>query len=186
MSGRTTGAALLALALAVVVAGPARAADEGLALRLRAERLAADDRCEEALPILARARSLSPDDARAALLEGQCRTRLGRYAEAAQSLEAAVQLDPALDEAWLQLAIARYHARDLAGARTALDEAERRMPERAEVSFYRGVLLLEEAQSEPAATKLERAATLDSRVDPLASFYAGRAWESTGENERAR
>lgn len=186
MSGRTAGATLLALALAAGVAGPARAADESLALRLQAERLISEARCEEALPILAKVRSLAPEDARAARLEGQCRLRLQRYAEAAESLDAALRLDPAQDEAWLQLAIARYHARDLDGARAALDEAERRLPGRAEVSFYRGVLLMEQAEPKPAAAALERAAGLDSSsVDPLASYYAGLAWESTGERRRA-
>ncbi len=177
--------ALLALVLALT-GGIARAADEAQVLRLKAEQLAAEERCDEALAPLRRARSLDARDSRAALLEGQCAIRLRRYPEAIAPLEDARRLDPGLAEATLYLGIAQFHQGDLDAAEQELAEAARLLPESAEAQLYQGLVLLERAENAQAAAALERAADLDpGAVDPAASYFAGRAWEAARERERA-
>jgi tetratricopeptide (TPR) repeat protein len=178
---------LVTVAFSLVLAGGiARAADEAQVLRLKAEQLAAEERCDEALTVLRRARALDARDARAALLEGQCAIRLRRYAEAIAPLEDARRLDPGLAEATLYLGVAQFHQGDLDAADRELTEAARLLPESAEAQLYHGLVLLERAENAQAAAALERAADLDpGAVDPAASYFAGRAWEAARERERA-
>jgi len=100
-----------------------RAADEAQVLRLKAEQLAAEDRCDEALGVARRARALDASDARAALLEGQCAIRLRRYAESVEPLEAARRLEPGLAEATLYLGVAHFHQGELDAAEREVAEA---------------------------------------------------------------
>lgn len=173
----------LVLALA---SGIAEAADEAQVLRLKAEQLAAQERCEEALDVVRRARSLDAGDARTALLEGQCAIRLRRYAEAIAPLEDARRLDAGLAEAALYLGVAHFHRGDLDAAERELAEAARLLPQSAEAQLYQGMVLLERAENARAAAALERAADLDpGAVDPAASYFAGRAWQAARERERA-
>ena len=153
-----------------------------------ARRLAVEGRCEAALPELARARELAPRDADLALLQGECAIRLARYGEAIDALEAARALAPARSDVALQLAVARYHQGDLAGAETALREAEALGEQGAEVELYRGFLLLQRAE-EPAAAAaaLERARALGGNaVEPVASYYAGIALAAADDRAAAR
>jgi len=176
---------LFALVLALA-SGIARAADEAQVLRLQAEQLAAQERCEEALGVVRRARALDAGDARAALLEGECAIRLRRYAQAIEPLEDSRRLDPGLAEATLYLGIAQFHLGDLDAAERELDEAAQLLPQSAEAQLYRGLVLLERAENAQAAAALERAADLDpGAVDPAASYFAGRAWQAARERERA-
>ena len=82
--------------------------------------------------------------------------------------------------------IARYHLGDFEGAQSEREAAEKAYPERAEVHLYSGLLLLHEAESLKAASALERARALDAQaVEPMASYYAGLAWQSARDRERA-
>jgi tetratricopeptide (TPR) repeat protein len=187
VANRAAGIAAALLTATAIAVGPARAADEGRVLRLRAESLASADRCEEAIPVAQQARALAPADGRAALVEGRCLIRLRRYDDAVPPLEMARRLDPSLHEATVELAIAHYHLGQKEDAQAELAAAEELLPERAEVHLYRGLLLLEAAQGEEAGETLERAARLGpGEVEPLASYYAGLAWESEDQDERAR
>jgi tetratricopeptide (TPR) repeat protein len=176
---------LVAGAVLCALAGAARAADEAAVLRLRAEQLAGEDRCEEALERARRARELAPDDARAALVEGRCALRLKRYPEAVAPLEDARRLAPGSAGIAIDLAQVHYHRGDFAAAETELARAEQEMPDDARVSLYRGLLLLQQAEDADAAASLERAGRLSQDIDPLASYYAGLAWERARERERA-
>jgi tetratricopeptide (TPR) repeat protein len=179
-------ATLLGLLALTLTGGVARAADEGQVLRLRAEQLAAQGRCTDALPVARKARALDAGDARAALLEGQCAIRLKRYGEAIAPLEDARRLDPGLSRAALYLGIAHYHQGDLDRAEAELAAAAGPLGDNAELQLYRGLVLLERARATEAAEALERAAALDPRTaDPAASYFAGRAWQSADQRERA-
>ncbi len=175
----------LAAALSLAVLAAFRAsADDLSALRARAESLAASGRCEEALEVVAKAGA--PDDAKLALLSGQCQIRLKRYAEAEASLERARALDPSLPNVDLSLGIARYHAGDFDGAREAFAAARAKGETSAELDLYDGLLLLQRADTRDAATALDRARLADPGVEPVASFYSGLAWSSLDDRSQAR
>lgn len=182
---RTRLAALLACAGLCGFAGVATAADEAAVLRLRAEQLAAQDQCEEALVRLRRARELAPEDARSALVTGRCALRLNRYEAALGSLEEARRLDPGVQGVAIDLAMAHFHRADYVSAERELANAERAMPDDPRVALYRGLLLLQRAQDVEGARALERAGRLDQDIDPLASYYAGLAWERARDRARA-
>lgn len=182
----TRALALLAVtAAALCGGGPARAADELEVVRLRAAEAAAEGRCEDALAAARDARALGPATAQLALIEGQCDMRLRRYEEAVAPLEEARRLDPSNAEATLYLGIALYHAEKPDAAERELDEAVRLLPDSAEARLYHGLVLLERADSGEAALELQRAADLDPQTEPMASYYAGRAWQAARQRDEA-
>ena len=116
--------------------------------------------------------------ARRLAVEGRCEAALPELARARGS-------ECARSDVALQLAVARYHQGDLAGAETALREAEALGEQGAEVELYRGFLLLQRAE-EPAAA-LERARALGGNaVEPVASYYAGIALAAADDRAAAR
>ncbi len=183
---RAGGALAVAALAALGLAQPARAADEGAVLLLRAEQLAADGSCGEALPVAQEARRIDPQLARAALLEGECVLREQDYEGALAPLEDARQLDPALSQATLYLGIAHYRLRDFDAAERELARAALLLPESAEVHLYRALVQLERSEAEAALASLERARSLDAgSVAPAAGYFAGRAWQLAKDRERA-
>lgn len=184
---RWMGRPLLAAVAFVIAVAPAARADEATVLRLRAQQAAAAGRCGEALPLLAQARQLAPNDARAALAAGQCQIAERQYADAVVSLEEAQRLDPGLAGTDLYLGIARFHQEDLAGAEEALERARQRNPDRAEVQLYLGMLALQRAESAEAAAAFARAREADPEaVEPIASYYEGLARDAEGDRIEAR
>jgi tetratricopeptide (TPR) repeat protein len=174
-------AGLALLALLIGLAAPAAAADAPL-VEVRASALARQGRCDEALALLEGA----APSAQVASLRGKCLLELRRYPQAVAAFEEAKRLDPSLEDVDLHLAMARFHQGDLDGARAALDDAEATSSDRAEYHLYRGLLLLQQAQSRDAADSFERARALDARVvDPAASYYAGLAWAASEDERRA-
>ncbi len=199
VGGRTRGTrralplfALLGAWIAVgsvgwMAAAPVRAEDEATVARLRAERLAAEGRCEEALPLLAAARRANPQDVRAGLVEGQCQLRLRRYTDAVATLEDAQRLAPDDAEVALHLGMARFHLGDLTGSEQALRKADAGgLSGRPELDLYLGLLALSRAENEEARSRLERAReAAPQRFDVLASYYGGLAAAAAGERSRA-
>lgn len=179
------GLMVLSLGL-LLAAGPGFAQDDAVVSRLRGEQLAAQGRCEEALPLLEKARAADPGDARAALVAGQCQIKLRQYAEAAALLEEARRLDPDLAEADLLLGMARFHQGDLDGSEEALEAAQKRLPDRAEGHLYLGLIALQRGEAAQAAASLGRSGRADpDAVEPIASFYEGLAHEIEGERRAA-
>ena len=179
---------VVAVALLLVVAAPARAQEDPAALRERARALAQESRCDEALPLLEQAREAAPNDAATVHLIGLCQMQRQAWADAAAALAEAKRLDPEIPDVDLHLAVSRFHAGDLDGAEEALDQARMRSPGSAEVDLYEGLIRLERAD-EPfaAAEALERARGRDPvGVEPVASYYAGVAWLRAEERARAR
>lgn len=170
---------LFVLLLPLLVGAPAAADDR--VVGLQAAQLARAGRCAEAIDLVA---GVASPSAELLLIRGRCEIELKRWPAAVGSLDQAYALDPALDGVALQLAVARFHQGDRSGARTALAEAQAAGAEGAEFELYRGLLLLEDAQSGAAAQALERAAALDPRMDLTASYYAGLAW--AGAQDRAK
>lgn len=169
----------IAFVLAVLLAAPC-----GLHAQTapQAEALARAGRCEEALPGLAALRAAQPRADRT-LLEAQCLIRLRRHAEAAPLLAALVEREPAQAEAWLHLAIARFHLGDTAGAEAALDAAAP-LAERPEARLYRGLAVLSRGDAQAAARLLDGIA--EGSAAPIAAYWAGVAWLRAGDGARGR
>lgn len=177
----------LALALLLVCPLAASASDESDVLRARASLLASQGRCDQAIPLLQRAISVDPRDARASLLLGRCQLVAKDYEAAEASLAEALRRDPALGEAQLALAVARYHQENIAGARSALDAARASMSGDARFQLYDGLVLLREGKRSEGIAALERARQIDpSAVEPTASYIAGLALENEGRRSEAR
>lgn len=177
----------LALALLVVCPLTARASDESDVLRARGALLAADGKCAEAIPLFERSIAADPREARAGLLLGRCQIAAKAYPEAEVTLAEAVRRDPGLAEAQLELAVARYHQENFAGARSALDAAGPGLAGNARFQLYNGLLLLREGKRSEGIAALERAREIDPKlVEPTASYIAGLALENEGERSDAR
>ena len=165
-----------AWALLALAGAPAPAAggalDEGM-------QLAAEGRCAEASELLA---TLPERSARRAY--GLCRLQVGDFPTAVRVLEALEPSDPPLA---VDLAVARFHTGDLAGAERALARAAERGDPRPEVPLYVGLIALARAQPAAAAMSFERARrSAPQSVEPAASYYAGVANAEAGERAAAR
>jgi Flp pilus assembly protein TadD len=180
------GCSLAALCAVFAIASAAHAADEALVLRMSAERLAAQGRCEDAIATARRARELAPQDAAAAAIEGRCLLDLKRYDEASRALADAKRLAPNDAEVAVEVLMVQYQLGNRAEAERALVDAKRLAPDDARVALYEGLLLAEKDQQRESAEVLERAARLDPSADPYASYYAGMAWLRANEREKAR
>jgi len=179
---------ILALAaLALLAPAATRASDESDVLRSRAVRLVRGGDCEAALPLLQRSLAADPSEARAGLLAGRCLIAQRRYTDAEAALLDTSRRNPGLAGVQLQLAVARYHREDLAGARTALEAARAESAGDAQFELYDGLVLLGENRRAEALAALDRSRAADAaRVDPVASYYEGLAASGQGEQRRAR
>ncbi len=176
--------ALFALVLCPLVA---RASDESDVLRARGALLAAQGKCDEAMPLFERAIAADPKEARAALLAGRCQIAEKQYAEAEKSLAEATRRDPELADVPLEVAIARYHQENYPGARQALEAARAGSSGDARFQLYDGLVLLQEGKRDEGIAALERARTLDPKlVEPTASYFEGLALENQGDRREAQ
>ncbi len=152
----------------------------------QAEALAAEGRCDEAVPLLREALADRAGDAPLHRLLGQCLIRLQDFAGAAEALAEARRLDPDLAEVDLYLGMARFHLGDLEGAEEAIERAVSAEPGRAEALLYRGLLRLQRGEYAAAADALEAARRSDPEtVEPVASYYLGLARAAAGDREAA-
>lgn len=166
-----------------------RSADTLKVIELKIERMAREGRCLEALPEIEHARMGAPRSVRLAMLEGQCQLQLFDYVNALESFEEVEALDPELEDAALYRAIAQYHSEDFEGAEKSIGAAKGHVsyPAMAQYELYSGLLLLNRNDYRPAALAFERARMADAaQVEPVASFYAGLAWQSLSERDLAR
>ena len=144
--------------------------------------------CEQAFRRLAGVDGL---ESRARLLAGQCRIRAGLYAEALADLDrarAGDDLDSAqLGDVELYRAVALYHLERFAEARVALDKADGLTGQEAQLALYRGLIALRDGDNDRAAPALESAARISPELtEPVASYYAGLAWQGVAERSKAR
>jgi tetratricopeptide (TPR) repeat protein len=145
-------------------------------------------RCEQAQERLAAIEGLAN---RARLLGGQCLIRTGRYPEALASLDrarGARDLTAAqVGDVELFRGVALYHLERYAEASAALGSAEDLTSEPAQLALYRGLIALRGGDNERAAPDLEAAALLSPALtEPVASYYAGLAWQGAGRKDDAR
>jgi tetratricopeptide (TPR) repeat protein len=149
-----------------------------------------EGRCDEAYRRLARA-GVDGTEGRARLIAGKCRIRTGLYPEALDDLDRArgeADLDSEqAGDVELYRAVALYHLERYTEAGTALEKADGRTGEEAQLELYRGFLWLRNGDNDRAAIAFESAARLSSEeTEPVASFYAGQAWLAASERTKAR
>ena len=145
-------------------------------------------RCDQAVSRLSKISGLA---SRALLLGGQCRIRQGDYPEALRDLDQARRSGglrgTLAGDLELYRGVALYHLERYAEAGAALANADGVTTEHAQLALYRGLLALRSNDNERAAPSLESAARLSpSLTEPVASYYAGLAWQGASERTKAR
>lgn len=181
-----TGALLLGLGLSAFAAPALAGPVEDAIARARED--VAQGRCEQAYRRLADLEGLRT---RAHLLAGQCRIRAGLYPEALADLDRARGrrdlTSRQIGDVELYRGVALYHLERYAEAAAALDRADGLTGEDAQLSLYRGLIALREGDNDRAAPSLETAARLSPKLtEPVASYYAGLAWQGVAERSKAR
>jgi len=147
-------------------------------------------RCDEAFRALT-VEGTDGREGRTRLLAGECRLRVGLYPEALDDLDRAQgESDLSSQQAGdvdLYRAIALYHLERYTEANAALEKADGRTGEEAQLELYRGLLALRIGDHDRAAPAFESAARLSPEdTEPVASFYAGQAWLGASERTKAR
>ncbi|MBK7949032.1 MAG: hypothetical protein IPK00_09865 [Deltaproteobacteria bacterium] len=180
---------MLASAIVCVSATAGRAATDPVEAALAAARAEVEaGRCEQAEALLAPIAGL---ENRARLLGGQCLIRAGRYPEALANLDRARGArdlsGSQVGDVELYRGVALYHLERYAEATAALVAAEGITSEPAELALYRGLIALRGGDNERAAPDLEAAALLSPALtEPVASYYAGLAWQGAADRSKAR
>lgn len=175
--------------LGFIAAEPVRAATDPVEEALAAARADVEGgRCDDAQARLAPIAGL---ENRARLLGGLCLIRAGRYPEALENLDRARGArdlsGSQVGDVELYRGVALYHLERYAEATTALEAAEGLTSEPAELALYRGLIALRGGDSERAAPDLETAAQLaPALTEPVASYYAGLAWQGADDRDKAR
>jgi tetratricopeptide (TPR) repeat protein len=145
-------------------------------------------RCDQALRRLTAAQGL---ESRGRLLAGQCYIRQGLYPEALAELDrarTARDLDSEqMGDVELYRGVALFHLERYTEADAALESASGLTADEAQLSLYRGLIALRRGDPERAAPALESAARLSpAGTEPVASYYAGLAWQGAAERAKAR
>lgn len=145
-------------------------------------------RCDEAFATLS---ELGELESRARLLVAQCRIRAGLYPEALDDLNrvrAASDLSPGqVGDVELYRAVAFYHLERYTEASAALGRAEGLSGDEAQIALYRGLIALRNGDNDRAARALETASRRAPAItEPVASYYAGLAWQGSAERAKAR
>ncbi len=148
--------------------------------------LAQEGRCEVALVELAAVAEALPDDALIWQLIGECQLHLRQFRQAATSLENARRLDADVPAVNLHLAMSYFHQGELEAANQALARSEAVDSDRPEFLLYAGMIALARQDPGTAIGRLDAASRLDQgAVEPMASFYLGRAYAGSRDRERA-
>ena len=145
-------------------------------------------RCEQAASRLEPIEGLQN---RARLLGGLCLIKTGRYPEALANLDRARGARDLtatqVGDVELYRGVALYHLERYSESSAALAAAEGLTSEPAELSLYRGLIALRSGDNERAAPDLEAAALLSPALtEPVASYYAGLAWQGASQRDNAR
>lgn len=178
---------VIGFAWAAIGAGTAAADPVEEALKAAREEVE-QGRCEQAQERLAAVDGLAN---RARLLGGLCLIRTGRYPEALASLDRARGARDLtagqVGDVELFRGVALYHLERYAEASAALVSAEGLTSEPAQLALYRGLIALRSGDNERAAPDLEAAALLSPALtEPVASYYAGLAWQGAARKDNAR
>jgi Tfp pilus assembly protein PilF len=182
---RTRASAVLSAVLLAASAAPA-ATDAGASDALqRAHNLLAAERLYPAEQAAREAIERAPERAEAHRLLGQILLRRKKPELAVASFERAAALAPEDTEIDHELGVARFEARDFAGAREPLRRALERNPDDTVARLQLGRCELELGDAEQAAREFERAAA-DPDYRQVALYNLGVARERSGARDSAR
>jgi tetratricopeptide (TPR) repeat protein len=153
-----------------------------------AKKDADEGRCADALERLV---GIEGFESRAHLMAAECEIRESRYAEALAQLDPIVganDLSRAQQgDVELYRGVSLYHLERFTEASSALDKARGATRHEAQLNLYIGLLALRAGDNDRAAPALERAARLSPMLtEPVASYYAGLAWQQSAERKKAR
>jgi tetratricopeptide (TPR) repeat protein len=140
---------------------------------------------EQAYALFDRAVAADANDAVARYYRGLTRARLKQYAAAIQDMEQALQLNPALPHAALDLGITYFDDGQYTPAKTWLERAYQQGVERFTAAFFLG-LTCYRMGDDAAAQKYLTEAEADPDLRPSAQYYAGLALFRQGKTEAAR
>jgi tetratricopeptide (TPR) repeat protein len=126
-----------------------------------------------------------PGDRQAQYYIALCRNRMGRYAEAAETLRSIVSAAPEYKNVRCELGIALFGLGYYQGGLVELAEAERMAPRDPVPVYYRGRCLLQEGRYDDAIAAFESARRLDPYYDDVGRYYAAVALLGKGEARAA-
>ena len=173
---------LCASAPASFAADSAAGADRELGVRL-----AEEGRCEAALEVFDRIQTDPATDGEVTRLDGACSIRLQDFRRAISKLSASREIDPVAKDVDLLLGMALYHSGRMDAAAEALERAAAIDGGRAEFLLYSGLVAYARTDFEAAAGRLTAASQLsDAPVEPMASYFLGRAELGANDRDQAR
>lgn len=140
---------------------------------------------EQAYALFDRAVAADADDAVALYYRGLTLARLKQYAAAVRDIEHALQLNPTLPHAALDLGIAYFDGGQYTPAKAWLERAYQQGVERFTAAFFLG-LTCYRTGDDAAAQKYFKEAEADPDLRPSAQYYAGLALYRQGKAEAAR
>lgn len=169
----TCAVPLVVLAFLGALAGSARASEESERLYSRGLVEFHAENYTEALAYLDRAVAADRGDAYALYYRAMTQARLGNYGLAVRDLEQVLRLRPDLDEAALELGIARIQTEDYPNAIVALQQARRSPALDGKASLFLGLAQLRTGQLDAARQSFAHAAMADSTLYVPAQYYQG-------------
>ncbi|HEV2379800.1 MAG TPA: sulfatase-like hydrolase/transferase [Terriglobia bacterium] len=126
-----------------------------------ATQLAAENKCDDAIPLLTRLIQQQPELALGHLTLAKCALSTGQYAAAAQSLDAALRLQPDNLEARFYKGICSFQQGQLDEALSSLEAVEKALPREPYVHFYLGLIYERQQRAESALAEFQECASVD-------------------------
>ncbi len=153
----------------------------------RASWLFLHENYEEALPLLERLRKEQPNSAEIAFYLGMTYKRMQDYPNAYPHLKAAVELNPKLEAAYIELIDLLYQNERFSEAEAIIAQAEKEGSSSATLEFFRGLLILrEEKDKELALEAFKRAENLEPALSQTIKYYKALVYMESKRFKEAR
>jgi tetratricopeptide (TPR) repeat protein len=140
---------------------------------------------EEALDDLTKARLKDPQSSVAAFYLGATLKKMQQYSKALPHLVEAVTLQPAVKEAYPELADVYYVLGKNDEALKALESAEREGVEPAQTAYLKGLVLIKKRSYTEGEASLEKARTLDPKLSSAVDYQIAMIYHRQGKQAEA-
>jgi tetratricopeptide (TPR) repeat protein len=144
-----------------------------------------EQRYDDALRLLSRARELNPHDARGLYYLGLTQLALKNPTEAVTALAAARQLRPTDPAIGYQLGVAYFTVGRYDEATPFLEQAYQADPSSENLGYYVGLIRYRQKDYKPAVEAFDATKTTDPNVQQLTQFYRGMALGILGLSKEA-